>query len=76
VQGWRPGNGELWKPNHAVVVYDPLNVFDTETLVIAEVTYSQYNNGTLTKIRVGPADAYLPEPFMPKSKKKVSEEAD
>ncbi|EAA5645209.1 baseplate protein, partial [Salmonella enterica subsp. enterica] len=45
-------------------------------LVIAEVTYSQDNNGTLTEIRVGPADAYLPEPFRPKTKKKVSEEAD
>ncbi len=76
VQGWRQGNGELWKPNQAVVVYDPLNGFDNETLVIAEVTYSQDNNGTLTEIRVGPADAYLPEPFRPKAKKKVSEEAD
>ncbi|EAA1519227.1 baseplate protein [Salmonella enterica subsp. enterica serovar Typhimurium] len=76
VQGWRQGNGELWKPNQAVVVYDPLNGFDNETLVIAEVTYSQGNNGTLTEIRVGPADAYLPEPFRPKAKKKVSEEAD
>ncbi|EMZ7610551.1 TPA: baseplate protein, partial [Salmonella enterica subsp. enterica serovar Java] len=76
VQGWRQGNGELWKPNQAVVVYDPLNGFDNETLVIAEVTYSQDNNGTLTEIRVGPADAYLPEPFRPKTKKKVSEEAD
>lgn len=47
-----------------------------ETLVIAEVTYSQDNNGTLTEIRVGPADAYLPEPFRPKAKKTVSEEAD
>ncbi|SUI03864.1 baseplate protein [Salmonella enterica subsp. indica] len=46
----------MWKPNQAVVVYDPLNGFDNETLVIAEVTYSQDNNGTLTEIRV--ADLY------------------
>ena len=72
VQGWRQGNVELWKPNLSVVVYDPLNGFDNETLVIAEVTYSQDNNGTITEIRVGPADAYLPEPAKPKANKKTS----
>ncbi|WP_411901094.1 phage baseplate assembly protein, partial [Salmonella enterica] len=76
VQGWRQGNGELWKPNQAVVVYDTLNGFDNETLVIAELTYSQYNNVNLTEIRVGTADAYLPEPFRPKTNKKVRREAD
>lgn len=69
VQGWRQGNGELWRPNLSVIVYDPLNGFDNELLVIAEVTYSQDNNGTTTEIRVGPADAYLPEPATPKKKK-------
>lgn len=76
VQGWRQGNGELWKPNQSVVVFDPLSGFDNETLVIAEVTWSQDNNGTLTEIRVGPADAYLPEPAKQKKKKKKSQEED
>ncbi|HHT2831371.1 TPA: phage baseplate assembly protein [Klebsiella aerogenes] len=72
VQGWRQGNGELWMPNQSVVVFDPLNGFDNETLVIAEVTYSQDNNGTIAELRVGPADAYLPEPAKPRKKKKKS----
>ncbi|MDM3007562.1 baseplate protein [Citrobacter sp. CK191] len=72
VQGWRQGNGELWKPNLSVVVYDPLNGFDNETLIIAEVIYSQDGNGTTAEIRVGPEDAYLPEPTKPKAKKKNS----
>lgn len=74
VQGWRQGNGELWRPSQSVIVFDPLNDFDNEELVIAEVTYSQDNNGTTTEIRVGPADAYLPEPPAPKKKKKTSGE--
>jgi prophage tail gpP-like protein len=72
VQGWRQGNGELWKPNQKVIVYDPLLGFDNEELVIAEVTYSQDGNGTVTELRVGPADAYLPEPTTQKKKKKSS----
>ncbi|MHC0027153.1 phage baseplate assembly protein, partial [Enterobacter vonholyi] len=39
---------------------------------IAEVTYIKDNNGTTCEIRVGPADAYLPEPAAPKKKKKTS----
>lgn len=69
VQGWRQGNGQLWKPNQLVIVFDPLLGFDNTELVIAEVTYSQDGNGTTTEIRVGPVDAYLPEPYTPKKKK-------
>ncbi len=69
VQGWRQGNGELWQPNQVVNVYDPLLGFDNEPLVIAEVTYSQSDQGTTTELRVGPADAYLPEPVAAKQKK-------
>lgn len=72
VQGWRQGNGELWQPNQTVVVYDPLNGFNNETLVIAEVTWEQGENGTTTALRVGPAEAYLPEPATPKKKRKQS----
>lgn len=72
VQGWRQGNGDLWKPNQRVIVFDPLVGFDNDELVIAEVTYSQDGNGTITELRVGPADAYLPEPSTQKKKKKSS----
>ncbi|HEY3984735.1 phage baseplate assembly protein [Cedecea sp.] len=74
VQGWRQGNGELWQPNQRVIVFDPMQGFDNTELVIAEVTYNQDGNGTTTELRVGPADAYLPEPTKPKKKKKQSKE--
>jgi prophage tail gpP-like protein len=74
VQGWRQGNGVLWAPNMRVIVWDPLLGFDNDELVIAEVTYSQDGNGTTTELRVGPADAYLPEPTKSKAKKKTANE--
>ena len=72
VQGWRQGNGELWKPNQSVIVFDPLSGFDNDELVIAEVSFNKNESGTTTELRVGPADAYLPEP--PKDKKKKTED--
>lgn len=45
-------------------------------MVIAEVTYQQDENGTVTEIRVGPPDAYLPEPAKPGKRKKKKEEDD
>lgn len=74
VQGWRQGNGELWKPNQTVIVFDPLSGFDNDELVIAEVSFSKDESGTTTELRVGPADAYLPEP--PKDKKKKTKKED
>ncbi|HHA1670052.1 TPA: phage baseplate assembly protein [Enterobacter roggenkampii] len=62
VQGWRQGNGELWRPNLRVIVFDPLSGFDNAELVIAEVSFTRDESGTTTELRVGPADAYLPEP--------------
>lgn len=76
VQGWRQGNGELWAPNMRVIVWDPLSGFDNDELVIAEVTYSKDDNGTTTELRVGPADAYFPEPAAPKAKKKTTSGGD
>lgn len=73
VQGWRQGNGELWKPNQLVTVFDPVLGFDNDELVIAEVTYNQGANGTTTELRIGPADAYLPEPYRAKKKKHSGE---
>ncbi|EPW0814459.1 TPA: baseplate protein, partial [Shigella sonnei] len=51
------------------IVFDPLNNFDNDELVIAEVTYNQDDRGTTTELRVGPADAYLPEPVTARKKK-------
>lgn len=76
VQGWRQGNGELWAPNLEVIVFDPLLGFDNEPLVIAEVTYSQDENGKTASLRVGPADAYLPQPYVQKKKRKSQTDGD
>ncbi|VFS40490.1 putative phage tail protein [Escherichia coli] len=65
VQGWRQGNGTLWQPNQRVIVFDPVCGFDNTELLVSEVTFTQDQNGTLTEIRVGPPDAYLPEPEAP-----------
>ena len=77
VQGWRQGNGALWLPNQQVIVYDPVLGFNNRQMVIAEVTYQQDERGTVSELRVGPPDAYLPEPEKPgRRKKKKSEDED
>ncbi|EKK0669782.1 phage tail protein [Salmonella enterica subsp. enterica serovar Derby] len=70
VQGWRQGNGTLWQPNQRVIVFDPVCGFDNTELLVSEVTFTQDQNGTMTEIRVGPPDAYLPEPEAPGARKK------
>lgn len=62
VWGWRQGDGTLWQPNQRVIVFDPVCGFNNSELLISEVTFTKDNNGTLTELRVGPPDAYLPEP--------------
>ncbi|HIF6681403.1 TPA: phage baseplate assembly protein [Serratia marcescens] len=78
VQGWRQGDGSLWKPNQRVIVFDPILGFNNREMLIAEVTYSLDENGTTSEIRVGPEDAYLPEPNKPgkrpKRKKAVEDD--
>lgn len=60
--GWRQGDGSLWQPNQRVIVFDPICGFNSRELLISEVSFTKDNNGTLTELRVGPPDAYLPEP--------------
>ncbi|HGJ5864884.1 phage baseplate assembly protein [Arsenophonus nasoniae] len=60
VQGWRQGDGKLWKPNQRVIVFDPVLGFNNRELVIAEVVYTQDENGTLCELRVAPEAAYIP----------------
>lgn len=76
VQGWRQGDGSLWLPNLQVMVFDPILGFNNRQMVIAEVTYQQDENGTVTEIRIGPPDAYLPEPAKPGKRRKKKEEDD
>lgn len=70
VWGWRQGDGSLWQPNQRVIVFDPICGFNNRELLISEVSFTKDSNGTITELRVGPPDAYLPEPADPKQRKK------
>ncbi|SSW80293.1 Mu-like prophage tail protein gpP [Klebsiella pneumoniae] len=70
VWGWRQGDGSLWQPNQRVIVFDPVCGFNNRELLISEVSFTKDSNGTITELRVGPPDAYLPEPTDPKQRKK------
>lgn len=75
VRGWRQGDGSLWRPNQRILVWDPICGFDNRELLVSEVSFSKSNDGTTTELRVGPPDAYLPEPPDPKKAKRQTEEA-
>lgn len=62
VLGWRQGDGQLWQPNQRVIVWDPVMGFDNTELVIAETTWQLDEQGFTTRLRVGPLEAYMPEP--------------
>ncbi|WP_455424790.1 phage baseplate assembly protein [Dryocola sp. LX212] len=62
VAGWRQGDGSLWRPNLRVVVWDPVMGFDNTELVIAEASWTLDDRGFMTRLRVGPAITYMPEP--------------
>ena len=57
-QGWRQANGDLWRHNQLVRVIDPIVGFDAE-MVVAEITYSLSDAGTICSLQVGPVDGYL-----------------
>lgn len=60
VQGWRQSSGELWRINRIVEVVAP-SLSLSGDLLIAEVTYSLGEEGTLTGMRLTRPDAYLSE---------------
>ncbi|MDR4485406.1 MAG: hypothetical protein R3B95_19775, partial [Nitrospirales bacterium] len=66
VQGWRQGNGDLWKVNHLVLIKDPLLTVDGEFL-ISSVTYSLNESGTICTMTAVPKAAYelIPEQSNP-----------
>ncbi|MBU9866821.1 phage baseplate assembly protein [Rahnella aceris] len=82
VQGWRQADGALWQPNQMIIVSDGVMGFDNAELVIAEVTFNfDDSEGYMTTLRVGPINAYLPEPPDPdrrrrRRRKKDDEEDD
>lgn len=76
VAGWRQESGALWLPNMTVSVFDPHNDFAGDDLVIAEVEYSRTDSGTIATLRVGPADAYLPDIPDPKPARRAKADED
>lgn len=70
VQGWRQTNGDLWRHNMLVRVVDPVIGFDRDML-IAEITYTLDESGTITTMVVGPPDGFEPEPFDPHKRRKL-----
>ncbi|SKC22469.1 Mu-like prophage tail protein gpP [Kosakonia radicincitans] len=73
VWGWRQGDGTLWQPNQRVIVSDPVCGFDNREMLISEVSFIKDRSGTLAELRIGPPDAYLPEPIDPKKRKKSTD---
>ncbi|MEK6788512.1 MAG: phage baseplate assembly protein [Pseudomonadota bacterium] len=69
VSGWRQGDGRLWAPNVRVLVWDDYLGLDGAEMLIAEVEYSYDDSGTVATLRVGPPDAYLPQPAEPQKRK-------
>ena len=67
---WCRAGDRVTVRNQRVIVFDPVCGFDNTELLVSEVTFTQDQNGTLTEIRVGPPDAYLPEPEDPGARKK------
>jgi prophage tail gpP-like protein len=67
VLGWRQGDGRLWVPNEIVRVRDPIIGFDLDMLV-AEVTYSLSDAGTIATLTVAPRAAYELLPETPKAR--------
>ncbi|MDO8421570.1 MAG: contractile injection system protein, VgrG/Pvc8 family [Parvibaculum sp.] len=67
VQGWRQGDGALWKPNQRVPVDDEISGITGEML-ISEVTFSLSESGTLTDLVCYPPEAFLIDETPPKKK--------
>jgi len=64
VQGWRQGNGALWRKNTLVrVTSDWLGV--DRDLLIAGLTYKLDSGGTVCDMRLSPPEAFTPEPIDP-----------
>lgn len=67
VQGWRQGDGSLWKPNQRVEVDDALSGITGEML-ISEVTFNKSESGTVTELTCYPPEAFLIDETPPKRK--------
>jgi prophage tail gpP-like protein len=58
VQGWTQSDGTLWTPNTLTHVTDSIIGVDDDLLIV-EVTYQQSNEGTITELKLAPADGFM-----------------
>jgi len=58
VQGWRKENGELWKINELVAVFDEVLGFNNESMLITKVTFKLESSGMTTELEVVPPEGY------------------
>lgn len=66
VQGWRQGNGDLWRHNTLVRVIDKVLDFDQDML-ISKVTYSLSEQGSITTLQVAPPHTFDANPVPAKT---------
>lgn len=61
VQGWRDGDGALWRVNTLVPYQDSILQVDAE-LLVAAVQFSRDDRGTLTTLQLVDPQAFTPDP--------------
>lgn len=66
VQGWRQGDGALWRPNQYVQVKSPTLGLE-DTLLIAGCAYGCDESGTVTTLSLARPDAFKLLPVKPKA---------
>lgn len=66
VQGWRDAQGDLWRPNTMVAIWDPFLVWEGVYLLVTAVKFSISSDGaTTTQLECHPRQGYeMPEQTM------------
>jgi len=66
VQGWRQGDGTLWRPNQLIRVRASELALNDDLLAVTVQMNLNDKSGTTTEINLERKDAYKPEPTVPK----------
>lgn len=67
VQGWKQGDGTLWRPNQLVRVRSSWLGLDDDLLAVTVQMSLNDKDGTTTEINLERKDAYTPEPTIPET---------
>lgn len=65
VQGWKQGDGSLWRPNQLIRVRSSWLGLDDDLLAVTVQMSLSDRAGTTTEINLERKDAYTPEPLVP-----------